>query len=560
MLQRIPTQKLRELATSQTLYPLTQLVKRSVLASRLMRGLIRLYQNVTSTAPDILQELKSVEPAPPAPNNPEHRVLIFSLRGWLTHLAWETTIARALHLHNATTLTILCDKILPACEPRTVIDDFASTCDLCRRRSVAFLQRSQLPYQDLSQYVDPKSLEPLFQELSGLSLEALQTYAYQGTPIGELVGASVQRHLLQGQVAPTAHNTEIYRRFVCAGLIAYHAAQKLLQDFRPTSILLLNGLFYAEAIMLHLAKAQGITTWTYERANKRVDALIFAQDTPVIKYDFSAEWEQRSQQPLTPYENQQLDTYLSTRRAGQTGIENLWEKMEAADDVQRGRPLAVLFTNVLWDTAVYKADTSFDSMLGWLHHTVEWFRAHPQYQLVIRIHPAEIRNPFKESRSPVINYLVEIPANVRVFDAKETVDSYALLDQAQTVLVYTTTIGLEAVLSGKHTIVAGKTHYRGKGFTADPSSPQEFDEMLAAALSKPLNIGQRLELARRFAYLFFFQTMIPFSLIAEAPMSYPSLTFSRNNELDPQRNIYTNAVVRTLLYNRPPKNPNPHEL
>jgi len=80
-------------------------------------------------------------------------------------------------------------------------------------------------------------------------------------------------------------------------------------------------------------------------------------------------------------------------------------------------------------------------------------------------------------------------------------------------LVYTTTVGLETAMSGVPVIVAGQTHYRGKGFTLDPNSWDEFIKMLADILTDPARYRlsqQQVERAWNYAYRFFFNFPMPF--------------------------------------------------
>jgi hypothetical protein len=67
---------------------------------------------------------------------------------------------------------------------------------------------------------------------------------------------------------------------------------------------------------------------------------------------------------------------------------------------------------------------------------------------------------------------------------------------------------MEMAMSGVPVITAGLTHYRGKGFTHDPDSFQDYLEDLTALLHEPA--GRRLpqaqvELAWRYAQRFFFE-------------------------------------------------------
>jgi hypothetical protein len=58
--------------------------------------------------------------------------------------------------------------------------------------------------------------------------------------------------------------------------------------------------------------------------------------------------------------------------------------------------------------------------------------------------------------------------------------------------------------------VAGDTHYRGRGFTIDIETPQD----LVRAIAEPQTMSAaQVELARRYAFAFFFRLMIPFGLV-----------------------------------------------
>ena len=67
------------------------------------------------------------------------------------------------------------------------------------------------------------------------------------------------------------------------------------------------------------------------------------------------------------------------------------------------------------------------------------------------------------------------------------------------------TTGLELALHGTPVVVAGRPHYRDKGFTIDVSTPAEFEERLDAVLRDPETAAPDMELAERYAHLFFFR-------------------------------------------------------
>ena len=538
------------------------LLKRSRILSAAAWRALRVSQDLSGSAPNELRQLERMEPAPGP--GPGLRVLIFSLRGWTAHLAWETTIARALHLRGAETLTVVCDGVLPASEPRVRSNDFRSTCDRCRAQSGAFLERTGLPHAWLGAYLEPGEVEEAHRTVAPLDLERLRAHEDAGIPVGRLVGASVNRHLLRGGEVTPEH-IAAYRRFVAAGIVARRAAGRILARFRPERILMLNGLFFAEAILLELARREGIEVWTYERG-KRVDSLILARDRPVLRVTFEDRWPARRAAPLREVQRRALDEYMASRFAGEVGIERLWPERSAPEGPEgpaagtaEGPPTAVLYTNVLWDSAVYESDVAFPSMMDWVLHTIDWFRQRPERRLVVRIHPAEVRVPFKRSRDSVVERLARVetglPVNVRIVQPESTVDSYALLRGARVVLAYTSTIGLEGAVEGVPVVVAGRTHYRNRGFTLDPKDPAEYDRDLERALAMGRLSEDARELARRYAWLYFFEEIVPFPLVREHPRSYVTFGYRENAELAPGRDPSLDAICASILTGVPLSNP-----
>lgn len=549
--------RIEDVASSGVPSRLIAAVKRSRALSGVAWRTLHIWQKVTRSAPDALRQLESMERAPSAGDGP--RVLMFSLRGWTTHLAWETTLARALHVRGAETLTVLCDRALPACEPRTEGNDYASTCDRCVALSGGFLERTGLPYQWLSAYLDPRDHGTAAAAVADLPLDGLRAFEEDGVPIGRLVAASVNRHLLRGNGhEPTPMYVEAYRRFVAAGIVARRAGAKLLARFRPERIVVLNGLFYAEAILMYVARQEGIPVYAYERA-KRLNSLIFARNEAVVRQSFDAKWAENRDRPLTAAQSSALDAYVASRFAGEVGIERLWAQQagwEAPDD---GRPMAALYTNVLWDTAMFDSDMAFGSMTEWIVHTIAWFARRPDRRLVIRVHPAEVRVPFKASRDRVVDRVAAavatLPENVRVVGPEEPLDSYELLRRSSVVLTYASTIGLEAAVTRVPTVVAGRTHYRNRGFTLDPVNPAEYDLALEEAFRAGPLEDRRWELARRYAWLYFFEEIIPFPLVHEEPRSYVTFAYHSGAELAVGREAGLDSICNAVLMGGPVINP-----
>jgi hypothetical protein len=192
------------------------------------------------------------------------------------------------------------------------------------------------------------------------------------------------------------------------------------------------------------------------------------------------------------------------------------------------RATAVLFTNLVWDTAVLGRDLAFSSIEQWLRNTVEWFRQNPARQLVIRIHPAEDLRPSQESHEKVADIVssLDLPANVRAVPSRLRLSSYRLIDAATAVLVYNSTTGIEAALRGRQVVVAARVYYARRGFTVDVERIAEYADILDRAMSSGPLDPTRVDLARRFAYLLLFRFLHDVPVVKQRPGTFPLLNVS----------------------------------
>jgi hypothetical protein len=140
----------------------------------------------------------------------------------------------------------------------------------------------------------------------------------------------------------------------------------------------------------------------------------------------------------------------------------------------------------------------------------------PRTFFVIRTHPDETR-PGKESRESVSGWVrnkgVDTLPNVLFVGPGETLSSYELIEKSKFVLVYNSTIGLEASILGAAVLCAGRARYTQVDSVFFPKARSEF-----MALARKFLAAKKIELlrthqenARKFLYFQLFRTSLPFS-------------------------------------------------
>jgi hypothetical protein len=194
-------------------------------------------------------------------------------------------------------------------------------------------------------------------------------------------------------------------------------------------------------------------------------------------------------------------------------------------------------------------------MLEWLVQTCEYFAGRPDLQLLIRVHPAEI-NGFPPSRQPILQELrkrlPELAANIIVVPPDSGMSTYALMSLCNAAIIYGTKMGVELTSVGLPIIVAGEAWIRNKGLTHDASSPAEYFALLGRLPFASRLGAHQLARARRYAYHFFFNRMIPLPFI-DPKAGYPiyRLKLERLSQLLPGASPGLDTICDGILRRTP---------
>ena len=121
-----------------------------------------------------------------------------------------------------------------------------------------------------------------------------------------------------------------------------------------------------------------------------------------------------------------------------------------------------VFTNVIFDTSQPHSNVVFPHMFAWLDLVLELASAHPETLFVLRAHPDENR-PGTASQESVHQWVERTQAeglpNLIFIDSHQPLSSYELIQRSKFVMIYNSTIGLEASLLGAAVLCAGRARF-----------------------------------------------------------------------------------------------------
>jgi len=390
-----------------------------------------------------------------------------------------------------------------------------------------------LPYSDWRKELNPFDLrrQDLYTKRVLAPLENLVKYvslleSLKATSLPEELEIAVEEAsafdtMYTLQVEDFDRESELYRLRLRMNRSAALKALALMQEKRPDTVLVPNGLVTELGVFYQVARHLDLQTITYEFNDQR-EQIWLSQNDIVMHQNTDALWGARGETPLTDAQREEIaaleDARTSAKKYGKGT--RFWQDVASMGGEQLRttlgldeRPMALLATNVLGDSLTLGRNAFASSMAEWIAKTVQYFAKREDVQLVVRVHPGERLMKGPSMLGVIERALPEQPAHIRVVGPDEKINTYDCMEIASLGLAYTTTVGMEMAMRGVPVILAGVTHYRGRGFTFDPSGWDEYyatlDKLLSDLPAYRLSQNQ-VEIARNYAYRFFFDFPMPF--------------------------------------------------
>ncbi|HEY9527382.1 MAG TPA: hypothetical protein VIR02_09885 [Anaerolineales bacterium] len=457
------------------------------------------HYNLSRLAKSLPQAVKQVEPFIEATGSGKNILFFATLHYWIEQAAFFSLALAGLG-HQVTLLT------LPYSEWHKEMDTLTQKQRVLHTRDALSALR---PFVKHTSFLDLKPASVLPAALKA-DVEEVALWDAQYTLMREEVdmGSPKDRALYELR---TKRNT-----------FAALAALEWMQTHKPDVVLIPNGLILEMGIVFRVARYLNIPAVTFEFNDQR-EQIWLAQNTSIMRQDTDYLVRDRCSLPMTDEMYERLADLENARRGARVWgkSKRLWQYVSAqgAEQTRKAlgldeRPVVLLAANVLGDSLTLGRNIFAESMSEWITKTVQYFAKRTDVQLVVRVHPGEKIVPQAKSMGTVVREaLPELPAHIHVIGALDNVNTYDLIEIANLGLAYTTTVGVETAMNGIPVISCGDTHYRGRGFTIDPNSWEEYFaalERVLADLRAHRLTEEQVSKAWNYAYRFFFEYPRPF--------------------------------------------------
>jgi hypothetical protein len=354
------------------------------------------------------------------------------------------------------------------------------------------------------------------------------------------------------------HVLEQYRR--AAGITAA-VMRRLIAEQRPDVVVFHHGIYVPQGVVGAVLRDARVRVVNWGPAYRKGTVLFSHEDTyhHTMIDEPPSVWENMVWSDL--HEKRIMD-YLQSRRTG--GNDWISFQVSAEQDcgaiadrlgLDMARPIIGLLTNVIWDAQLHFRSSAFPSMLDWLTSSIEYFTTRTDVQWVIRVHPAEVLGtvPSRQRAADEIALRFgNLPPHIKVIGPEDKLSTYSLMALCDSALVYGTKTALELACTGLPVVVAGEAWSRGKGFTIDVSTSEEYRKVLETLpLARRLS-GNQVTAARKYAYHFFFRRMIPVrALDPNTPFGPYRVKVKSLGELMPASDLGLDLICDGILSGSP---------
>ncbi len=479
----------------------------------------------------------------------------------------ESLLAVALILRGANVHILLCDSFLPACLMCEIgicpdIRQFAYQgskkyfCKDCFNPAYLMYKSINVQVYKYSEFVVENDLKTSKDLSLEVNLNEIKDYSHDGVKLGEHALAGALRFFARGTLENEPYAELVLRNYFHSALLTASVIKNLFKKIKFDCAVFHHGIYVPHGIIGEICRKEGVRVVNWNVGYRR-GTFIFSEGdtyhhtmmTELIEKWENMEWNSRVETKLM--------NYIAKRSKGTPDWHTFLQCPD--DDLENLKKIGVdlsrvcigLLTNVVWDAQLHYPANAFPNILDWIMETIKYFSCRKEFQLIIRVHPAEITG-FVPSRQRVVDEVKKnfpiLPKNIFIIPPESHISTYAVMQRCNAVIIYGTKTGVELTSMGIPVIVAGEAWIRNKGITIDVNSKEEYIEILDKLPLSERMSNDLIQRARKYAYHFFFRRMIPIPQMKPTEGKLPfHLSLSAIEDLMPGRTLGLDIICNGIL-------------
>jgi hypothetical protein len=350
------------------------------------------------------------------------------------------------------------------------------------------------------------------------TVQDFKAYEYRGARVGRQALATVVRaryeprvDLDDPEVRAAIANTLEY------GIEGVHTGERLVEELRPDALLMIERGYAGLGSFFDVALQRGIDVIQFGSAH-RDDAFLMKRYDLETRDLHPRSLDERTWARLLAggwSEERALESELGGREEGKWFMARHARHSARRRGPERlrqdlgldGRKVAVLFSHVLWDAAMFYGRDVYSDQGRWFEETLRLAAADDRVQWLVKLHPALFWKLEQEGvRAEPAEFAMireavgELPLHVRLIRPDDDVDNVDLFQIVDAGVTIRGTVGLELPRLGVPVLTAGTSDYAGRGFTVDAADAGEYSRNVRGVADLERLDDEQVRLAKLYAY------------------------------------------------------------
>lgn len=463
----------------------------------------------------------------------------------------EGAIAKSLQIRGNNVKILTCGGGLNMCTAYHRIDLPPNpwSCKNCINFSKKFYDITGLPFSTYKEYIKDEELDVIKNKVNEMTLNECKNLFYKDVEVGSHAITSVQRYF-KGEKTSKESYEHILRLELINSIISTEVAEKVLKKEKPDVLVTSHGCYSSWGSITEYFRNKDVRVCVWGSGENNTLTFDMHKSNEYFKKYFE---EIRKKRLLNKEEEKELNDFLEKRIKGDEGQVSLYgfseskkgelEKYFMFDKYDK---TYVMFPNVPWDAAVLSADSAFKDIYDWIFYSIEAFKHKPNFQLIIKIHPSEIK--VMESKRTVLDNIndkfITLPNNIKIIPPTTKMSPYSLFPFIDVGIVYNGTVGLEMSIQNIPVVAAGNAHYGKKGFTYDVSAKEGYLDVLFGVISP---LPNQRNLAKAYAYFHFIKKFIPRRFVYRNNFLDLGWNINSLEDLGPGKDKYLDHVCNYIV-------------
>ncbi len=346
-----------------------------------------------------------------------------------------------------------------------------------------------------------------------------QNLTYRSLYLWELCKCSVYDHLMKCSIDDESDH-EVIKHYYDKTIHLIDCFDLFYRKNRCDCIVVVQGAQYDMRAAVEAARWHGIDTVAIE--NSFIRQLVFIDRTSGMICNRHAlsrnSWDRIKARCLTAGQEHKLQAFFSSQFTSQVEQDSAISAEEARKklSIPEDKKIALVVGQVITDAVISMDSFIYKNTAAFMFDTVKLMEKHPDYHVIIRLHPREADKHTITSNKYFDNITlkklkemgIDACSNASVVHSYD-MNTYSIMEIADFGIVINSQLGLEMLFRKKPVVVLGDAFYARKGFTRDVDSREAFPAVLDAAARNPVVTERQKKDIDNFLYHMVFEYLFP---------------------------------------------------